>query len=116
MRGTYRRWDPAEYIGNEEEARLYLEACTEDDPGDGSLIRVALGNIARSRNMSSLARKLGMTRQGLYKALSQDGNPTFTTVMRVTRALGMDLRITIGADPIDEQQAVTPAPSPHPAR
>ena len=45
MRGTYRRWDPAEYIGNEEDARLYLEACTEDDPGDGSLIRVALGNI-----------------------------------------------------------------------
>ena len=107
---------PAEYIGNEEEARLYLEACTEDDPGDGSLIRVALGNIARSRNMSSLARRLGMTRQGLYKALSQDGNPTFATVMRVTRALGMDLRITIGADPNDEQQAVTPAPSPHPAR
>jgi len=114
MRGTYRRWDPAEYIRNEEEARLYLEACTEDDPGDGSFIRVALGNIARSRNMSSLARRLGMTRQGLYKALSQDGNPTFATVMRVTRALGMDLRITIGADPIDEQQAVTPTPSPHP--
>ena len=116
MRGEYRRWDAAEYIRNEEEARLYLEACAEQDPGDGSLIRVALSDIARVRNMSSLARKVGMTRQGLYKALSTKGNPSFATVMRITRALGMDLRITIGADPGDEKQAVTPAPSPHPAR
>ena len=116
MRGEYRRWDAAEYIRNEEEARLYLEACAEQDPGDGSLIRVALSDIARVRNMSSLARKVGMTRQGLYKALSTEGNPSFATVMRITRALGMDLRITIGADPGDEKQAVTPAPSPHPAR
>ena len=101
MRGEYRRWDAAEYIRNEEETRLYLEACAEQDPGDGSLIRVALGDIVRVRNMSSLARKLGMTRQGLYKALSQHGNPTFATVMRVTRALGMELRITIGTDPVD---------------
>ncbi len=116
MGGEYRRWDAAEYIRNEEEARLYLEACAEQDPGDGSLIRVALSDIARVRNMSSLARKVGMTRQGLYKALSTEGNPSFATVMRITRALGMDLRITIGADPGDEKQAVTPAPSPHPAR
>ena len=116
MRGKYSRWDAAQYIRSEEEARLYLEACAEEDPGDGSLIRVALSDIARARNMSSLARKVGMTRQGLYKALSTEGNPSFATVMRITRALGMDLRITIGADPGDEKQAVTPAPSPHPAR
>ena len=116
MRGRYSQWDAAKYIRNEEEARLYLEACAEEDPGDGSLIRVALSDIARARNMSSLARRVGMTRQGLYKALSTEGNPSFTTVMRITRALGMDLRITIGVDPSDEEQAVTPAPSPHPAR
>ena len=116
MGGEYRRWDAAEYIRNEEGAGLYLEACAEQDPGDGSLIRVALSDIARVRNMSSLARKVGMTRQGLYKALSTEGNPSFATVMRITRALGMDLRITIGAGPGDEKQAVTPAPSPHPAR
>ena len=116
MGGEYRRWDAAEYIRNEEEARLYLEACAEQDPGDGSLIRVALSDIARVRNMSSLARKVGMTRQGLYKALSTEGNPSFATVMRITRALGMDLRITIGAGPGDEKQSVTPAPCPHPAR
>ena len=107
MRAKYSRWDAAKYIRNEEEARLYLEACADEDPGDGSLIRVALGDIARAQNMSSLARKLGMTRQGLYKALSQEGNPTFATVMRVTRALGMELRITIGADPVDAQQPIT---------
>ena len=116
MRAKYSRRDAAKYIRNEEEACLYLEACAEEDPGDGSLIRVALGNIARAQNMTSLARKLGMTRQGLYKALSENGNPTFATVMRVTRALGMDLRITIGAHPVDEKQPITPAPSPQPAR
>ena len=112
MRAKYSRWDAAKYIRNEEEARLYLEACADEDPGDGSLIRVALGDIARAQNMSSLARKLGMTRQGLYKALSQEGNPTFATVMRVTRALGMELRITIGADPVDAQQPITQGTDP----
>ena len=112
MRAKYSRWDAAKYIRNEEEARLYLEACADEDPGDGSLIRVALGDIARAQNMSSLARKLGMTRQGLFKALSQEGNPTFATVMRVTRALGMELRITIGADPVDAQQPITQGTDP----
>ena len=116
MRGRYSRWDAAKYIRNTEEARLYLEACAEEDPGDGSLIRVALGDIARAHNMSNLAQRVGMTRQGLYKALSSEGNPSFATVMRITRALGMDLRITIGAKPGDEKQAVATAPSPHPAR
>ena len=71
-----------------EDTRLYLEACAEEDPGDGSLIRVALNDIARAQNMSSLAREVGMTREGLYKALSENGNPSFATVMRITRALG----------------------------
>ena len=55
-------------------------------PGDGSLIRAALNDIARAQNMSQLAREIGMTREGLYKALS---NPSFATVLRITRALGM---------------------------
>ena len=53
--------------------RLYLEACAEEDPGDGSLIRVALNDIARAQNMTRLAREVGMTREGLYKALSEKG-------------------------------------------
>ena len=74
--------------------RLYLEACAEEDPGDGSLMRAALHDIARAKNMSQLAREVGMSREGLYKALSKNGNPTFATVMRITRALGMKVRIT----------------------
>ena len=75
--------------------RLYLEACAEEDPGDGSLIRAALNDIARAQNMSQLAREVGMTREGLYKALGENGNPTFATVMKITRALGMQVRITV---------------------
>jgi probable addiction module antidote protein len=116
MSETFTDWDAAQHLRTREDARLYLEACAEQDPGDGSLIRVALGDIVRVRNMSSLARKVGMTRQGLYKALSTEGNPSFATVMRITRALGMDLRITFGADPGNGQQAVSPGSSPHPAR
>ncbi|MCY4515132.1 MAG: putative addiction module antidote protein, partial [Candidatus Tectomicrobia bacterium] len=63
--------------------------------GDGSLIRAALTDIARARNMSLLARDAGMSREGLYKALAENGNPSFATVMRITRALGMQLRITV---------------------
>ena len=83
------------YPQSKEDVRLYLEACAEEDPGDGSLIRAALNDIARAQNMSRLAREIGMTREGLYKALSDNGNPSFTTVMRITRALGMQLRITV---------------------
>ena len=76
-------------------ARLYLEACVEADPGDGSLIRAGLAEIARAGNMNRLARDAGMSREGLYKALSKDGNPSFATVTRIARALGLRLRITV---------------------
>ena len=91
---TFTRWDAAAHLHSKEDARLYLEACAEEDPGDGSLIRAALNDIARAQNMSLLARDAGMTREGLYKALSENGNPTFATVIRITRALGMQLRFT----------------------
>ena len=95
MAETFTRWDVADHLQSKEDARLYLEACAEEDPGDGSLIRAALNDIARAQNMSRLAREIGMTREGLYKALSENGNPSFATVMRITRALGMQLRITV---------------------
>ncbi len=88
------RWDVTDYLRTKEDICYYLEAAAEEDPGDGSLIRVALNDIARAQNMSSLAREAGMTREGLYKALSENGNPSFATVMRITRALGMQVRIT----------------------
>ena len=95
MPETFTKWDAAEHLRTKEDVRLYLEACAEEDPGDGSLIRAALNDIARARNMSLLARDVGMSREGLYKALSENGNPSFATVMRITRALGMQLRITV---------------------
>ena len=61
-------WDSARFIKNEEEARAYLDACMEEDPGDGALIRHALGVIARVRGMSGLADATGLSREGLYKA------------------------------------------------
>ena len=95
MSESFTRWDVTEHLLTQEDARLYLEACADEDPGDGSLIRAALNGIARAQNMSRLARDIGMTREGLYKALSENGNPSFATVMRITRALGMQLRITV---------------------
>ena len=94
MSETFTKWDAAEHVRTPEDARLYLEACAEEDPGDGSLIRAALNDIARAGNMSRLARKIGMSREGLYKALSENGNPSFATVMRIARAMGMQVRIT----------------------
>ena len=95
MPETFTRWDVTDDLCTKEDVRLYLEACAEEDPGDGSLIRAALNDIARAQNMSQLAREVGMTREGLYKALGESGNPTFATVMKVTRALGMQVRITV---------------------
>lgn len=94
MAEKFSQWDAADYINTDEDARLYLQACAEEDPGDGSLIRAALNDIARARNMTQLAQAAGMTREGLYKALSENGNPAFSTVMRITSALGLQLRFT----------------------
>ena len=70
-------FDAAEYI---EDAGPFLEACMEEDPGDGSVIRAGLSAIARSQNVSELARDAGLNRGNLYKALSEEGNPSFATV------------------------------------
>ena len=77
MTERFTKWEVTEHVRTWEDACLYLEACAEEDPGDGSLIRAALNDIARAGNMSRLARDVGMSREGLYKALSGDGNPTF---------------------------------------
>lgn len=94
MSETASTWDAADHLHTPEDARLYLEACAEEDPSDGSLMRAALHDIARSRNMSQLAREAGMSREGLYRAWSANGNPTLATVMRITRASGTKVRST----------------------
>jgi probable addiction module antidote protein len=94
MAEKFSRWDSADYLKTEEDIALYFDACVEEDPGDGSLIRTGLGAIARARGMTQLARETGLAREGLYKALSPEGNPEFTTVMKVIKALGLKLHAT----------------------
>jgi probable addiction module antidote protein len=93
----FSRWDSAEHLKTEEDMRLYLEACFEEDPGDGSLVRTALGVIARARGMTQLARETGLARESLYKALSSEGNPEFSTILKVTRALGLHIGVSLTA-------------------
>jgi probable addiction module antidote protein len=94
MSENFSRWDAADYLKTDEDMALYLDACIDEDPGDGSLIRAALGDIARARGMSQLARDTGLAREALYRALSAEGNPEFATIMRVVKALGIRLHAT----------------------
>ena len=88
---TYSRYDTVDYLRTEEDIALYMEAVMEEGGDDANLIAHALGDVARARNMSQLAREVGMTREGLYKALSNEGNPSFATIMKVAKALGLKL-------------------------
>jgi probable addiction module antidote protein len=97
MAEVFSRYDTADYLQTDEDIAAYFDACVEEDPGDGSLIRAGLGAIARARGMSQLARDTGLAREGLYKALSADGNPEFATVMKVIKALGLKLAARPGA-------------------
>jgi probable addiction module antidote protein len=90
----YRDFDPANYIETIDDAAHYLTAAAEG--GDAAHFASALGDVARAQNMSALARKTGLTRVGLYKALSSDGNPSLDTAMRVLSSLG--IRIAIVAE------------------
>jgi probable addiction module antidote protein len=85
-----RPWDPAEHLETEEDMAAYLDAALED--GDVSVIMAALGDIARAKGMAQIARKAGLGRESLYKALSTNGNPEFATVLKVIRALNLRLR------------------------
>jgi len=85
----FSRYDTADYLKNEDDIAAYLDAVMED--GDPALIAAALGDVARARNLSKLARDVGMSRQGLDKALSGDGNPSLATVVKVAQALGLQL-------------------------
>jgi probable addiction module antidote protein len=84
-------YDTADYLKSREDVVTYLEACLEEGGDDPALIAAALGDIARSRGMSRLARETGLTREGLYKALSPDGNPSLGTALKVLKALGIRL-------------------------
>lgn len=86
-----RKWDSAEHLKTEENMAQYLEACLQEAGDDAAFIAKALGNIARAKGMSQLARDTGLGRESLYKALSGEGNPSFSTILKVTAALGIQL-------------------------
>jgi probable addiction module antidote protein len=86
------KWDVVDYLKTDKDMADYLEAAMED--GDPAVIATAIGNIARAKGMTQVARKAGIGRVSLYKALSPDGNPEFATVLKVVRALGLRLHAT----------------------
>jgi len=89
-----RAWDAAEHLETVEDIAAYLEAALEEN--DPALIAAALGDIARAKGMSQIARQTGLGRESLYKALSPEGNPEFATILKVLNALGLQLRAVSG--------------------
>lgn len=85
------RFDVAEYLRTPEDMAAYLEASLEEADGDAAFIAKALGDIARAKGMSQVARDAGVSRESLYKALSGERSPGFDTILKVVRALGLSL-------------------------
>ena len=88
-----KKWDSAAHLQSNEDIALYLEACIDEAGDDAAFIVKAIGNIARARGMTQLAKDTGLGRESLYKALSGSGNPSFDTIMKVTKAFGLKLRV-----------------------
>jgi probable addiction module antidote protein len=84
-------YDVAAQLRTPEEMAAYLDAWFEEAPEDAAGIARALGDIARARGMTQVAREAGLSRESLYKALSENGNPSFATILKVARALGVRL-------------------------
>lgn len=85
------KWDTAEFLDSPEMVAAYVEAVMEE--GDPELIALALGNIARSKGMTEIAKKTGVTREGLYKALSTEGDPKLSTFLGVLKSLGLQMSV-----------------------
>ncbi len=85
------RYDVAEHLRTPKEMAAYLEACIEEANGDAAFIAKALGDIARVKGMTKVARDAGLSRESLYKALSGERSPDFDTVLKVIDALGLKL-------------------------
>lgn len=84
-------FDAAEHLNSPEDIAAYLDAALEEAGEDPAFFAHALGVVARAQNMSKLSRDTGISRQGLVKALAEDGNPSFGTILKVTKALGLKL-------------------------
>ena len=100
------RFDVSEHLRTPEEMAAYLEACMEEANGDAAFIAKALGDIARAKGMSQVARDAGVSRESLYKALSGERTPGFDTVLKVISALGLKLHAEVAHIPGDAHQDV----------
>ena len=96
-----KKWEVTEHMDNEEFISEYLKAAFEN--GDIHEITRALADVVRARNMTDLAAKMGISRQGLYKTLSENGNPEFATIQKLVTALGLQISIIIPAKPLGKQ-------------
>jgi probable addiction module antidote protein len=92
MKKGFSKWDVVDYLRTEEDMVAYLEACFEEAGDDAAFIAAALGDIARAHGMASIADATGLTREGLYKTFSKDGNPSLSAVLKVMKALGLKLK------------------------
>lgn len=96
-----RTWDASEHLDSEEMIFAYINAAFEE--GDPALIAEALGDVAKARGMTAIARRAGLSRESLYRALSRDGNPEFATIMKVMKAL--DIHLAAEPTPPEECEA-----------
>ncbi len=94
------KYDVSEHLRTSEEMAAYLEACIEESGGDAAYIAKALGDIARAKGMTQVARDAGLSRESLYKALSGDRIPAFNTILKVIAALGIKLH----AEPVKKKK------------
>ena len=90
----FSRYDAADYLRSEADIVAYLVACLDEADDNPAVIAAALGDVARAYGMGQLAKETGLTREGLYKALNQNSNPSFGTVLKVLKALGLKLTLT----------------------
>jgi len=107
------KYDVAEHLRTPEESAAYLEACLEEAEGDAAFIAKALGDLARAKGMTQVARNAGLSRESLYKALSGDRSPGFDTILKVVGALGLQLHVGAAQDSV-VQPVGAAEPSPRP--
>ena len=92
-----RKWDIVEHLDSDEKIALFLEAVFED--GDPAVIAAAIGDVARARGMSQVAKDAGLSRENLYRSLSEGGNPELATILKVIRAIGYDMTVVPHGSP-----------------
>lgn len=103
MKTTTTRYDVAEHLRTPEEMAAYLEVCLEEADGDAAFIAKAIGDIARAKGMTEVAREAGVSRESLYKSLSGERAPGFDTILKVLKALGLQLHAE--AAPVSPQNS-----------